>query len=92
MGDVKLNELTATTNSLETHPVSQNELISLFVLAKHDIYVDGLLRVIGDLPNHEIRACVNPEKDCFEKFTRNRAEIILNRTVRYIVTSAGHAY
>ena len=72
-----MNNLTASTQSLDTHSTNQNDLISLFVIARHDIYVDGLLRVIGDLPNHEIRACVNPGKDCFEKFTRDPADIIL---------------
>ena len=51
--------------------------IRLFVIAHQDIYVDGLIRVISDHPQHRIVACSSPDGDCLEKFRHTPAEILL---------------
>jgi len=59
------------------HPVAHDNLVSIFVVAKHDIYVDGLVRVISELQDHKVIACIEPGKDCYTKFSDNPADILL---------------
>ena len=54
-----------------------DELIRIFVIANRDIYVDGLIRVIGDLENHQVVACINPNDDCYRRFSENPADVLL---------------
>jgi len=51
--------------------------ISLFVIAHQDIYIDGLVRVISDHPDHRVVACSNPDGNCFEEFCRTPADLLL---------------
>jgi DNA-binding NarL/FixJ family response regulator len=51
--------------------------IKLFVIANHDIYVDGLVRVISDHPAHQVVACSSPGSDCFAKFCQTPADMLL---------------
>lgn len=37
---------------------------SIFVIANRDIYVDGLLRLIDELPGLEILTCASPGENC----------------------------
>jgi DNA-binding NarL/FixJ family response regulator len=52
-------------------------VISLFVIARKDIYIDGLVRVISDFPGHRVVACSNPDGDCLETFRRTPADLLL---------------
>lgn len=52
-------------------------VMRLFVIAKRNIYVDGLLRVINDLPGNEIVECSDPGENCFRSFSDNPADILL---------------
>lgn len=52
-------------------------VMRLFVVANHDIYVDGLLRLIGEQPGMEIINCSRPGENCFHDFSADPADILL---------------
>ncbi len=51
--------------------------IRLFVIADRDLYVDGLVRVIADHPDHQVVACSSPGEDCYRKFRATPADILM---------------
>ncbi|NOR40702.1 MAG: hypothetical protein GQ537_05790 [Gammaproteobacteria bacterium] len=66
----------APSTSTTFQPVTHTS-ISLFTIANRDIYVDGLLRLITELPGLRITECVSPGKKCFENFSANPADLLL---------------
>lgn len=52
-------------------------VISLFVIARKDIYIDGLVRVITDFSGHRVVACSNPDGDCLTEFRSTPADLLL---------------
>lgn len=66
----------ATTHSTDSSATHEDDT-SIFIVAKRDIYVDGLVRVISELHQHRVIACVEPGKDCYLKFSHNPADILL---------------
>lgn len=53
------------------------DVITLFVIARQDIYVDGLIRVISDHPQHSVVACGSPDTDYIQQFRQTPADILL---------------
>ncbi len=68
------SQVPSTSNTFQ--PVTHTS-ISLFTIANRDIYVDGLLRLITELPGLRITECVSPGKQCFENFSANPADLLL---------------
>jgi DNA-binding NarL/FixJ family response regulator len=72
-----MTESTEVTTAHKLTPDRFPETMRIFVVAHHDIYVDGLLQVINALPGHEVVECASPSNRCYDNFTRNPAEILL---------------
>lgn len=53
------------------------QLISLFIVAQRDIYVDGLVRVLGEMPGFRVNECAAPGTHCFMHFSRQPADLLL---------------
>jgi len=50
---------------------------SIFVAAKSDFSVEGLIRILADNNENKIVACVEPSEACWEKLRNTRPEILL---------------
>lgn len=50
---------------------------SIFVAAKSDFSVEGLIRILSDNDENKIVACVEPSEACWEKLHSTRPEILL---------------
>jgi DNA-binding NarL/FixJ family response regulator len=50
---------------------------SIFVIARRDIYVDGLLSLISGLPELDVLSCASPGTDCYRNFAQRPADILL---------------
>lgn len=50
---------------------------SIFVAAKSDFSVEGLIRILSDNDENKIVACVEPSEACWEKLRSTRPEILL---------------
>lgn len=64
-----------------SHPANRNHHestpTSLFIIANQDIYVDGLTRIIADLPDIEVVKCISPDNDCHRHYAENPADILM---------------
>jgi len=72
--------MTESANTATAHKITPDTPLEnkrIFVVANHDIYVDGLLQVINTLPGHEVVECASPGNKCYDNFTRNPADILL---------------
>lgn len=49
----------------------------IFILAKLDHYVEGLIHVVSTLKTNSVVACVEPGNDCWEKYTQQRPDVML---------------
>ena len=49
----------------------------IFILAKMDHYVEGLIHIISTLKTNSVVACVEPGNDCFEKYTQLLPDVVL---------------
>ena len=70
-------EVTEISRAKKLKPVDTNTSRRLFVIANRNIYVDGLIRVIGELPGYKIVECAEPDDGCFTSFTANPGDILL---------------
>lgn len=57
--------------------VPSEKSTSIFVAAKSDFSVEGLLRILSDNSENRIVACVEPDESCWEKLRNIRPEILL---------------
>ena len=53
------------------------ELTSLFVAAKSDFSLEGLLRILSDSAETKIVACVEPSEACWDKLRNTQPQILL---------------
>lgn len=54
-----------------------DEYTSIFVAAKSDFSVEGLLRILTDSRENKMVACVEPDESCWEKLRDTRPHILL---------------
>lgn len=60
-----------------TLPPSADGMISIFIVADQDIFVDGLIRIISDQPDHHVVACISAGDGCFKRFSETPADLLL---------------
>lgn len=74
-----VNENTGTTGkpTADLSVVGAASSRRLFVIANRNIYVDGLIKVIGELPGYKIVECAEPNDGCFTSFAANPGDILL---------------
>jgi DNA-binding NarL/FixJ family response regulator len=53
------------------------KLTSIFVAAKNDFTVEGMLRILADNTENKIVACVEPSEACWDKLQTTHPEILL---------------
>ncbi|MHB8623980.1 MAG: response regulator transcription factor [Sulfuricaulis sp.] len=62
---------------LQEPSASSDESTSIFVAAKSDFSVEGLLRILSDNSQNRIVACVEPSESCWDKLRNTRPDILL---------------
>ncbi len=61
-----------------SRPVEPGEQpATIFIIARQDIYVDGLTRILTELPGIDIVARSGPESDCVEHYAAHPADILM---------------
>jgi len=70
-------DVTEVTARKKLKLLKTNTSRRLFVIANRNIYVDGLIRVIGELPGYKIVECAEPDDGCFTSFAANPGDILL---------------
>lgn len=58
-------------------PALKSKPTSIFVAAKSDFSIEGLLRILSDNTENEIVACVEPSESCWDKMRDLQPEILL---------------
>jgi len=76
-GGYSVKEATAPVSKRLVQPVPGSDDVTIFVVARHDIYVDGLVRVISGLDGYDVKECAMPGNDCFAMFHDNPADMLL---------------
>ncbi len=71
---MKRNTAVAVTQGLA---VPRDKPTSIFVAAKPDFSVEGLLRILSDNNQNRIVACVEPSESCWDKLRDIQPEILL---------------
>lgn len=54
-----------------------NDLTSIFVAARQDFSVEGLIRILSDNTGNHVLACVEPGEHCWEKLKNLQPDILL---------------
>lgn len=64
-------------NALRGPVAPRDKPTSIFVAAKSDFSVEGLLRILSDNRENKIVACVEPSEECWDKLRNTHPEILL---------------
>ena len=62
---------------LDTRQYHTQKPTTLFMVANHDIYADGLARVLADQPDLDVISCTGPTRDCHSRYVEQPTDILM---------------